>query len=154
MPRSSASSTRTSPPNRTNAIAPAAHTTSSAPPPKTRSVLLAVVPLLGRDARRPSERALPAGPKAAMRATVMRTRVIRMGNSRGVRLPKALLDQCGIEDVVELTVTDGGISISAVDASRAGWAEAAQQMAARGEDGLLDRPSPTAFDESQWRWPD
>jgi antitoxin MazE len=84
----------------------------------------------------------------------MRARVIRIGNSRGVRVPKALLDQCGIGDVVELSVTDTGITISAVNAPRAGWAEAAQQMAARGEDGLLDSPTSTAFDESEWQWPD
>ena len=89
-----------------------------------------------------------------MYATVMHARVIRIGNSRGVRIPKALLDQCGIGDVVELRVTDSGITISAVDSPRAGWADAAQQMAARGEDGLLDPPSPTAFDESEWQWPD
>ena len=84
----------------------------------------------------------------------MRARVVRIGNSRGVRVPKALLDQCGIEDVVELSVTDNRIIISPLDAPRAGWAEAAQQMAARGEDGLLDPPSLTAFDESEWQWPD
>ena len=84
----------------------------------------------------------------------MKARLIRIGNSRGVRVPKALLEQCGIEDVVELSVTDSRLIISAVDAPRAGWAEAARQMSARGEDGLLDPPNPTAFDESEWHWPD
>jgi antitoxin MazE len=62
-----------------------------------------------------------------------------------------LLDECGIGDIVELSVADNRITISALDAPRAGWAEAAQQMAARGEDGLLDPVTATAFDESDWQ---
>jgi antitoxin MazE len=84
----------------------------------------------------------------------MRARVIRIGNSQGLRIPKTLLDQCGIEDVVELTVEEGRIAISPVSSPRAGWAEAARQMAARGEDGLVDEATPTAFDDSEWQWPD
>lgn len=82
----------------------------------------------------------------------MKTRLVRIGNSRGVRIPKPLLDQVGLEDEVELRVVDNGIVISAAGSPRAGWAEAAKLAHERGEDGLLDEPTPTRFDETEWKW--
>ena len=35
---------------------------------------------------------------------------------------------------------------------RQGWAEAFRQMAERGDDRLLDEPTPTAWDEEEWDW--
>ena len=52
----------------------------------------------------------------------MRTRLIGIGNSRGIRLPKPLIEQVGLGDEVDLRVEDGNIVISAVRAPRAGWA--------------------------------
>lgn len=83
----------------------------------------------------------------------MKTRLVRIGNSRGVRIPKPLLEQVGLEDEVELRVVDNGIVIEAARAPRADWAEAAKLVHERGEDGLLDEPTPTRFDESEWAWP-
>lgn len=82
----------------------------------------------------------------------MKTRLVRIGNSRGVRIPKPLLEQVGLEDEVELRVVDNGIVIEAARASRADWAEAAKLLHERGEDGLLDEPTLTRFDESEWEW--
>jgi antitoxin MazE len=50
--------------------------------------------------------------------------VISIGNSKGLRIPKAILKQCGIEDMVDLKVTDAGLMISPVQKVRAGWEEA------------------------------
>jgi antitoxin MazE len=80
----------------------------------------------------------------------VKTRVVRIGNSRGVRIPKPLLQQAGLEDEVELRVVDNGIVIEAARAPRADWVEAAKVLHERGEDGLLDGPTPTGFDESEW----
>lgn len=82
----------------------------------------------------------------------MKTRLIRIGNSRGIRLPKPLIEAAGLEDEVELVVTPSGIAIQAVQPPRTGWAEAARAMADREEDGLLDEPSPTQFEEEEWTW--
>ena len=82
----------------------------------------------------------------------MRSRIVRVGNSRGVRLPKHLLDQAGIGDEVELRAEDGRIVIEAAARPRAGWAEAARLMVAHGDDALLDPPTPTAFDDEEWTW--
>ena len=82
----------------------------------------------------------------------MKTRLIRIGNSRGVRIPKPLLEQAGLEDEVQLRVVEDGIVIEAARAPRAGWADAAKLVRERGEDGLLDPPTPTHFDETEWNW--
>jgi len=82
----------------------------------------------------------------------MKTRLIRIGNSRGVRLPKTIIVQAGLTDEVELGVRDGAIIIARVTSTRSGWAEAAGQMRQLGDDRLLDPPIPTRFDEKEWRW--
>jgi antitoxin MazE len=82
----------------------------------------------------------------------MKTRLVRIGNSRGVRIPKPLLEQAGLEDEVELRVVEDGIVIASVREPRAGWEAAARLVRERGEDGLLDVPMPTRFDTAEWQW--
>ena len=82
----------------------------------------------------------------------MRARIVRVGNSRGVRLPKPLLDQAGLPDEVEIHAEPGRIIIQSARGPRGGWAEAARAMAKRGDDQLLDEPTPTAFDADEWTW--
>lgn len=84
----------------------------------------------------------------------MKSKIVRIGNSRGVRIPKALLEEAGIDGEVELRVTEEGIVIEPASVTRDGWAEAARLIRERGEDGLLDPPTPTRFDESEWVWED
>ena len=82
----------------------------------------------------------------------MRARLIRIGNSRGVRLPKPLIEEAGLTEDVELRVSDGAIVISSRKRPREGWAEAAAAAHARGDDRMLDEPTPTRFDEEEWEW--
>ena len=82
----------------------------------------------------------------------MRTHLVRIGNSRGVRLPKTIIAQAGLTDEVELDVRDGAILISSATSARSGWADAAKQMRQRDEDRLLDPPTPTCFDGKDWQW--
>jgi len=82
----------------------------------------------------------------------MKTRIVRIGNSQGVRIPKPLLEEAGLEGPVELRVADGGLVIEALGQPRRGWAQAAADLHERGEDPLLDEADPTAFDESEWVW--
>lgn len=78
----------------------------------------------------------------------VKARLVNMGNSRGVRIPKPLIEQAGIVDEVELRVHDGAIVIAAARVPRAGWAEAA----AANSEGLIDPELPTRFDEVEWQW--
>ena len=82
----------------------------------------------------------------------MKARIVRVGNSRGVRLPKPLLEEAGLLDEVEIRAEPGRIIIKSLHRPRAGWAEAARVMAACGEDALLDAPTSTAFDAEEWTW--
>ena len=75
-----------------------------------------------------------------------------MGNSRGVRLPKPLIDQAGLSDEVDLELRGNTIVIAARPAARLGWAEAARKLRAEGGDQLLDPPTSTCFDETEWQW--
>ncbi len=82
----------------------------------------------------------------------MKTRLVRIGNSRGVRLPKTIIEQAGLTEEVELGVRDGAVVIARATPPRSGWATAASQMRQRDEDRLLDAPAPTRFDEKEWEW--
>jgi antitoxin MazE len=82
----------------------------------------------------------------------VKTRIVRIGNSRGVRLPKPLIEEAGLGEEVELRVVETGLLIERTQKTRAGWADAAALMHKRGEDVLLDEPSPTDFDVSEWVW--
>ena len=82
----------------------------------------------------------------------MKTRLVRIGNSRGVRLPKAIIAQAGLTEEVELGVRDGAVVIARTSSARSGWADAARQMRQRDGDLLLDPPVPTLFDEKEWEW--
>ena len=82
----------------------------------------------------------------------MKTRLIQIGNSRGIRIPKPLIEEAGLEDEVVLSVVDTGLMIEGASTLRAGWCDAAKKLRERGEDGLLDEPTTTDFDESEWAW--
>jgi antitoxin MazE len=82
----------------------------------------------------------------------VRARIVRIGNSRGVRLPKPLIEQAGLGEEVELRAQEGAILIQSLTEPRAGWADAARRLAAEEGGGLLDAPTPTRFDETEWRW--
>lgn len=81
-----------------------------------------------------------------------KARLVRIGNSRGVRLPKLLIEEAGLTEEVELRVRGASIMIAAAHLPRAGWAAAARQVRTDAGDVLLDEPVPTRFDEEEWQW--
>jgi antitoxin MazE len=83
---------------------------------------------------------------------IMRVHLVQIGNSRGVRIPKALLEQTGLRDEVEMEVRGSQLVIRAAKHPRDGWDDAFAAMAARGDDELLDPPSATKWDETEWEW--
>lgn len=83
----------------------------------------------------------------------MKTRIVRIGNSQGIRIPKALLEQTGLRGEVEITAQDGSLVIRRARKPREGWAESFREMAERGDDALLDDPLPqNRWDEEEWEW--
>jgi antitoxin MazE len=83
----------------------------------------------------------------------MKTTLIAIGNSRGVRIPKPLIEQCGLEGEIEMAVRQNEIVIRPMRHPRAGWEEAGRRLAEAGEDKLLDGDSPpTRWDLEEWEW--
>jgi len=82
----------------------------------------------------------------------MKSKLVQIGNSRGVRLPKPIIEQVGLVDEVELVVRDGAVVISAAQPARHGWGEAAVALAASCQDSMLDPYTPNAFDAREWEW--
>ena len=83
----------------------------------------------------------------------MKTELIRIGNSRGLRIPKPIIEQCGLGEVVELRVENDRLIVSPERRVRHGWAEAFR-AAAQGEadELLLESVGPNNFDSKEWRW--
>lgn len=79
----------------------------------------------------------------------MKTRLVRIGNSRGLRLPKPLIEQLGFEDEVELRAENGALVIRPARRVRVGWADAAKQLAAKAE-GRADGGSAARIDTGEW----
>lgn len=87
----------------------------------------------------------------------MLAHIVKIGNSHGVRLPKPLLQQAGLEGVIDLQVEGNMIVLRpAPSPARAGWPEAFRRMAQRGDDALLDADADavasSAWDEEEWVW--
>ena len=84
----------------------------------------------------------------------MKTRIVRIGNSQGVRIPKPLLEESGIRGEVGLEVNEGTIIIRSAERVRAGWDEAFRAMAEAGDDELLDPHlgSGSSWDDTGWEW--
>jgi len=83
----------------------------------------------------------------------MKTTLISIGNSRGVRIPKPFIQQCGLMGQVEMDVRDNMILIHAHRQRRSGWGPAFARMARSGDDSLLDGESAsTRWDEKEWQW--
>ena len=79
-------------------------------------------------------------------------RIIRIGNSRGIRVPSALLQEAQLPMEVELQARPGSLIVRPARRRREGWEEAARTMRQRNEDQLLDPPTATQFDEEEWEW--
>ena len=83
---------------------------------------------------------------------IIKTRIVQIGNSRGIRVPKVLLEYAQLPDDVELEAENGRLIVRAARGPRAGWADAAKTMHARGEDRLLDASTSSQFDAKDWQW--
>lgn len=79
----------------------------------------------------------------------MHTKLIRIGNSRGVRLPSSVIEEAGLSDRIELIVRRGAVTLKPAARSREGWAEAARDCHENGDDGLILGDLATAFDR-EW----
>lgn len=96
----------------------------------------------------------------------MQVDIIAIGNSRGIRIPKALLEQCEFGDTADLSVENKRLIVKkstkakkpkkAKKKPREGWEEAFKKMAkqqiALGEETLLMGDFANEFDHTEWEW--
>lgn len=86
----------------------------------------------------------------------MKLKIVSIGNSRGVRLPKPLLEQVGIDQEVEIEVEGNALILrSPKKGTRVGWEKAFQAMAENHDDQLLsaaDSSLSSSWDEEEWEW--
>nr|VFJ50152.1 MAG: antitoxin MazE [Candidatus Kentron sp. FW]VFJ64448.1 MAG: antitoxin MazE [Candidatus Kentron sp. FW]VFJ75457.1 MAG: antitoxin MazE [Candidatus Kentron sp. FW] len=84
----------------------------------------------------------------------MRATLAKIGNSRGIRLPKPVIEQCGFEQEVDMEVRHRELIIRSPNRPRDGWGHAFARMNEYGDDELLDRipESGSTWDEEEWEW--
>lgn len=84
----------------------------------------------------------------------MKSKIVSIGNSQGIRIPKPLLERSGLSGEVELIARDGMLLVRGARSPRANWAKAFRSMAARQDDRLVDEPpsSSPAWDKDEWAW--
>ncbi|MCO5234862.1 MAG: AbrB/MazE/SpoVT family DNA-binding domain-containing protein [Chitinophagaceae bacterium] len=67
----------------------------------------------------------------------MEVQVIKIGNSKGIRLPKSILEQYNISDVLELILEKGRIILKPKSVPRKDWEKSFKQMHESGDDKML-----------------
>ena len=82
----------------------------------------------------------------------VRSKVVKIGNSRGVRIPRALMEQAGLVDEVEMMVEGNKLIIHSVHLPRQGWEAQFAAMTESGDDQLLDEATSTRWDDEEWVW--
>jgi antitoxin MazE len=85
----------------------------------------------------------------------MITKVIKIGNSRGIRIPKSIIEQSHLTNEVELEIKNGNILIKALNKKRENWDSAFNLMSVNKDDILLDSENldkQNSWDDNEWVW--
>ena len=84
----------------------------------------------------------------------MKTRIVKIGNSQGVRIPKPLIEETGLKGEVEINARNGSLIIRSAKKPREGWDAAFKTMAEQGDDAPPgpDATLPTQWDVDEWEW--
>jgi len=81
----------------------------------------------------------------------MKVGIISVGNSKGIRIPKAILEQCRFNKEAELEVQGNALLIKPVNKVREGWDKAFQLMHERNEDALVIHDA-LDMEMENWEW--
>ncbi len=84
----------------------------------------------------------------------MKSKIVKIGNSQGIRIPKPLIEQLGIKRDIEIFVEENRLIISPAEHPRTGWVDSYKAMAKHGDDRLLDSEeiTETVWDKEEWEW--
>lgn len=80
--------------------------------------------------------------------------IVHIGNSFGVRIPKAIIQQVGFKEDTHLVfkVTEDGLLISPEKKAREGWEQKFKPSKKRLKNPSLLCDFPNEFDEDEWKW--
>ncbi|HAC14540.1 MAG TPA: hypothetical protein DCE78_01145 [Bacteroidetes bacterium] len=81
----------------------------------------------------------------------MKTKIIAIGNSRGVRIPKVLIEQLALSEEVELYATEGELRIRSAAQPRDGWEKAFVGGNQNKTDEFVSAPIDPSMGE-EWTW--
>ena len=81
----------------------------------------------------------------------MKSQIIQIGNSQGIRIPKVLLEESRVSGEVDLELHPDGILIRKAQRPRDGWAEAFRAMAENDDDEFATPPD-AEFEKKEWQW--
>ena len=82
----------------------------------------------------------------------MKTQIIRIGNSQGLRIPKVLLEEAGIGGDVELEICTGGILIRKINKPRSNWDAVFSSLAEADDDTAIGSEMSSQFEKKEWQW--
>jgi antitoxin MazE len=84
----------------------------------------------------------------------VKTNIVRIGNSQGVRIPKTLLEQCHLQNEVELEPRESFLILKSAKKPRGGWDAAFRAMAEQGDDKMVisDVHPKNKWDKEEWEW--
>ena len=88
-----------------------------------------------------------------MKNAIITTEIVRIGNSQGVRIPKAIREQARLTGKVSMVVSGGALVIRSARRPRQGWEEAFARAARRKHDeAIWPGDMRNAFDDAEWTW--
>ena len=83
----------------------------------------------------------------------MRTELVRIGNSRGIRIPKPIIEQCGFGETVEVRVERDCLIVSPERRPRQGWSDTfGASGPAVADEFMLEAAGSNDFDSEEWKW--
>ncbi len=82
----------------------------------------------------------------------MKARIIQIGNSQGIRIPKILLEEAAISGEVDLVPVEDGILIRNISKPRGDWDAAFARSAEFDEDAELHEQAAGDFESKEWQW--
>ena len=89
--------------------------------------------------------------KVITEVMIMHTDIIKIGNSRGIRIPAYILKECNIDNEVDIQVNEGKIILAPVKAARVGWNKKFKEMHENNEDCLLINED-VDIELEDWKW--
>jgi antitoxin MazE len=82
----------------------------------------------------------------------LHARLVKIGNSRGVRLPRAVIEEAGLVDEILILVRDREVVLRPATAPRTGWEKALLQHGPPDDADLEFLQAPNRFEDEEWSW--